>query len=539
MNNRNLSQIRKDYLGDEVGALPKKEGLLRVCLVYASSYGVAMTSLGYQAIYTELSSRPDTLCERAFYDKELGFRTLESGKSLRDFDLIAASISFELDYLNLARMLKSEGIPLRREERSSFDPLICIGGSAISMNPEPMFDFVDFFIIGPGRKTIHQAADALVRAKETGQPLISALEELQDLQGFYIPALHKDRTAPVRVGDFTEWAETQILTPRAAFASTHLLEVSRGCPRRCRFCWASFGNPFQNQPFEQLTNSISRMAGKYRDGLDSGQGPLRQIGLVGSAVFDYPWLGDLANFLYEEKIPFTVSSLRADKLSDALLRALAFRGWRSLTFAPEVATERMGKVVRKWIPPEVLVETIDHCMDYGIRNFKLYFLFGLPGEEDSDVEAIADLLKSLRASLMRKGNGKKLGRLTASCNPFIPKPFTPFDKEQMAPMEVLKQRLKILKKADVGPDRIKLIHESLRSSLVQDVLSRGDRETGELIEEVAFSPSSVVKKVEAWIKRNDFHRKVSSSQPPWWIVSEAAEVPADPYRIPNAALQIA
>jgi radical SAM superfamily enzyme YgiQ (UPF0313 family) len=476
--------VRESFLRAETGTTTKPGAPLGVCLVFPNKYRVAMSNLGFQTIYRELNSSHDTYCERGFLDPELELKSVESGKPFGQFDILAFSISFELDFMGLARTLCESGIPLLARDRDSSHPLVVLGGACATSNPEPLADFVDAVVVGEGEKSIHFLADqTLLHGARDREGL---LKTLAAVPGFYVPRFvspvyrsdgtiggieteaptgppaeltHDERITP---------AFSQITTPNAEFAGTFLLEVSRGCARSCLFCLARRLYPHRVWRAAEVLEVIDKFCP-----------PKAKIGLVGAGVSDHPEIDDIVTRLTERGNKVSTASLRVDSTSETLLRALAASGQRTVTFAPEVATDRLSSVIGKGISQDVLLEKMEIALGAGLRNVRLYFMIGLPSEREEDIYGIVELSKKARDIISNRTNGR--GRLSLSITPFVPKPLTPFEQVPMERAEVLKEKLNAVKSELVTCPDIKIRHESIRLAVLQGLLSRGDRKLGRLV----------------------------------------------------------
>lgn len=461
---------------------------INVSLVYPNTYSLGMSNLGFHSIYYQINSRDDALCHRAFLFMQNGntcnTNTLEAEKSINEYDITGFSVSFEMDYINIIRILESAKIPIFSKDRQT--PLVMAGGPAVTFNPEPLSLFIDFFVIGEGEEVVHEIIEKYKRYKNKTK--FEILEALSEIPGVYVPSLYditydkegkvqdvktKDN-APNRikkrwVKDLDRYnTESTILTPYTEFKDMFLMEISRGCGRNCRFCMA--GYCYRIPRYKSLDEVLERaeIGSKYKG----------KIGLVGAAVSDYPYIDLLAEKLLEKGIKFSVSSLRADTLREPLMKGLAYSGHRTLTIAPEAGSSRLRKVINKGITEEHVFDSIKLAHRYGIENVKLYYIIGLPEETDDDINEMINFLIYIKKYM--KGLGNNLGNLTISVNPFIPKPFTPFQWLGMEPVKVLNNKIKLLQNS-LRSKGIKVIFESPRVSEIQAALSRGDRQTSLLL----------------------------------------------------------
>ena len=496
-------------LSREKGTIVKPwGGKVTVALVYPNTYFVGMSNLGFHQIYYLLNQRNDTLCERVFLpdreDMEEYGRTntpifsLESRRPLRDFDIIAFSVPFENDYLNVLKILKMGNIPLFSNERGKDYPLVIAGGVTSFLNPEPMADFIDLFLIGEGEELVNEFVDCYLKNGSVNRNEL--FPKLTSVKGVYVPSLYQvtynedgsikslfpEGKAPKKVK--RRWVRdidsaptiSRILTPDTEFSGMHLVEISRGCGRGCRFCTAGFIYlpPRVRRP-EKILESIS---GQWP--VVSGQRgrQTNKVGLVSAAVSDYPFINSLCSPLIAKGMKISVSSLRMDSTTEELIEALKESGHKTMTFAPEAGTERLRNVINKGISEEDVLKSVEMAVSRGILNAKLYFLIGIPTETDEDIEGIVKLTRRIKKNIL--GLTKEAGRIgtiTLSINPFIPKPWTPF---QWCPMEgtrSLNNKLKHIKDSLRKEGNIEVIHENPRDSYLQTLLSRGDRRVGKII----------------------------------------------------------
>ncbi|NLZ54787.1 MAG: radical SAM protein [Thermoanaerobacteraceae bacterium] len=522
-------QNLRELLSSEISLFPVKtlwSVPVNVALVYPNTYSIGMSNLGFHSIYYQINSRADALCHRAFLPSNHtanDFKTLEADKPINEYDIVGFSISFELDYINIINILESAHISAFSQNRHR--PLIMAGGPAATFNPEPLSPFVDFFVIGEGEEIIHEIIEQYRKFQNRDKHEI--LEALSQIKGVYVPSLYKityDKQGKVQdikhensvqgkitkrwVKDLNKFnTESVILTPYTEFKDMFLIEVSRGCGRNCRFCMA--GYCYRIPRYRSLDRVLQRakLGSKYKD----------KIGLVGAAVSDYPYIDELAEKLVENNIKFSVSSLRADTLREPLMNGLAFSGHKTLTIAPEAGSERLRKVINKGITDEHVINSVRLAHKFGINNVKLYYIIGLPGETGDDINEMIDFLIFLKEYM--KGLGNKLGTMTISVNPFIPKPFTPFQWFGMQPTKLLNDRIKFLQHR-LKPKGIKVIFESPRISEIQSALARGDRQTGLLLYDIykCGATTSAYKKAEIEGKSISYyaHRQLDQGEIlPW------------------------
>jgi radical SAM family uncharacterized protein len=487
-------RMKNEITSKEIFLLPVKtigSVPINVSLVYPNTYSIGMSNLGFHSIYAQINSRDDALCHRAFLpigeSNNYNVYTLEADKHLNEYDIVGFSISFEMDYINIIKILESAGIPLFSEYRQM--PLVMAGGPAATFNPEPLSPFVDFFVIGEGEEVIHEIMEKYKEFQNRSKPEI--LEALAQIKGVYVPSFYNisyDEEGKVENVESKNYAqrkirkrwvkdlnkfntESVILTPYTEFKDMFLMEVSRGCGRNCRFCMAGY---CYRVPRHRSIDKVLERA-------EFGSNHIGKIGLVGAAVSDYPVIDELAEKLVEKGIKFSVSSLRADTLREPLMNGLAFSGHKTLTIAPEAGSNRLRRIINKGITDEHVLSSVKLAHKYGIDNVKLYYIIGLPGETGDDINEMIEFLTFLKDFI--KGLGNKRGNLTISVNPFIPKPFTPFQWFGMESVKLLNQKIRLLQNR-LSPKGIRVIFESPRLSQIQSALSRGDRQTGLLLYDV-------------------------------------------------------
>jgi radical SAM family uncharacterized protein len=496
---KGLKEKAKALLAVERGTIFKARGVdVEVVLAYPNTYHVGMSNLGVHQLYSVLNRRDDTACERVFLPDEEDLPeygrsgamlfSLESQRPVKHFDILAFSVSFEQDYLNVLEMLRLAGIAPDRMDRAAGDPLLVLGGICTFFNPEPLADLFDVVIVGEGEEVAGEFMDAYKANR--GQGRQELLRTLCSIPGVYVPELYEiayndDGTVRERrplipeapaiirkrsVADIDDMpAATVILTPDTEFSNMHLAEVARGCGRHCRFCMAGYIYlPPRNlsvQGGEAQAREADERCGK--------------IGLVGSALSDYPAIDDLCSSIQGS---LSVSSLRADSLSRVLIERLAKSGHKTIAIAPEAGSERLRKVINKGITEEDILRAADLVFGAGIPNLKLYFIIGLPTETQEDIDAIIALAEQVREVQLRHARpAGRIGRITLSVNSFVPKPFTPFQWEPMEEVSDLNRKQRFLEKAVKKIGNMNIIHDLPKWEAIQALLSRGDRQVGRLL----------------------------------------------------------
>lgn len=485
-----------ETLAKETGAQCFAPGARRAfAFVYPNSYKVGMSNLGMHILYQIINARGDTACERFFLpdNKTLAeykrtrtpLMSMETQRQLNEFEVIGVMMSFEMDYANLLTMLQMSNIKLRAADRNDKEALVVIGGPCATFNPEPLAEVADVFVIGEGEEVINDLLDTVYAAKAEGLSKEAMLLRLAQIEGLYVPrfytpqydadgnfcGMEHDRRVPETVKrrwvrDLDKYPNTSaILTSETEFQNMFIAEVARGCGRHCRFCMAGycFRKPRARNYDLLLQKILNRPAVSAK------------VGLMGAAVSDYPQIHELTAALIENKVPFTCASLRADTLDELLAQALAQSGQQTMTVAPEAGSVKMRNIINKGITEDDIYKAVTLAAASGMKNVKLYYMIGLPQEDDADIAEMIEMVQRIRQKMDEVGNK---GELIISVNAFVPKPFTPFQWSPLCNTKVLKKRFKMLEDAFRKAKHIKLLTESLKETVLQAALARGDRNTG-------------------------------------------------------------
>ncbi len=469
-------------------------GPLAVCLVYPNTYAVGMANLGYQAVLRLLAGDPRVTVDRAFLPDgpraawPRTLRSFEQDRPVRDFDVVAFSISFETDYVHVLDCLALAGLPRRRSARGDRDPLVVAGGPATFLNPEPLAEFVDLFLIGEAEEMLPEFVG---RALDGGGGRTALLDRVETVRGAYRPDRYTPAWSPDGdlvavaydgpgdgrverryVRDLDAFAtDSEVLAPEAVFGDMYLVEASRGCEWGCRFCAAGYMyRPVRYRSPDRLRASIAR-----------GLAARRTIGLVGAEMATQPGLAALCEGVVAAGGRASPSSLKADVITPRLAAALGRGGNRSVTVAPEAGSERLRRVINKNLTEAEILRAAEWLVGAGVDALKLYVMVGLPTETDADVDGIVDLAAKLRRRLVAGGR-PTVGRIVVSVNPFVPKPWTPFQWEPMAPLDVLRRTLARLRRALAAVPGVQVETESPRAAYLQTLLSRGDRRVAPILE---------------------------------------------------------
>lgn len=466
---RYIAEARRVLASEQGVRVSDWGGQVPIVLAYPNSYAVGMSSLAMHGLYRWFNELPGAVCERAFAslsrDKMSAATppiTLESQRPIQDAAMLAFSVSFELDYFNLVAMLRRAGIPLRADERGRGDPFVVLGGPAVSANPEPLAALADAIVIGEAEALIGDLVDVL--RDSAGQERRTTLSSLARLPGVYVPMLHACQAVQRQwVRNLDEYPlATSVIAPQAEFGDMYLIEISRGCGHGCRFCLAGY---WYRPPRQRSPELILRQA---REGLQYR----KKIGLVAAAVSDYVPIDDLVRQLRQMGAEISISSLRVAPLSRVLIQALAEGGSRSITFAPEAGSQRLREKINKCVSHDAIIAATESAAQHGFEMLKLYFMLGLPGESDEDVQQMIALIREIKGVFARQ--------VVVNLTPFVPKAHTPFQRAGMAPSALLEERLARIRAA-LRPLRVEVRAEGVDAARAQGVLARGDRRIGDVL----------------------------------------------------------
>ncbi|HWI18684.1 MAG TPA: radical SAM protein [Vicinamibacterales bacterium] len=475
---------------------------LRVALIFPNTYFVGMSNLGFQTMYRLFNDQPDIVCERAFLPpkqelaalREAGTRlvSLESQTPLSEFDVIAFSVSFEWDYTNVLTMLRLAGLPVRAADRDYKMPLVVIGGAVTFVNPEPLALFADVIAAGEGEALVPALLDAFGTSSRSEQ-----LRRLSQQRGYYIPSFYDVeyeadgtiarfvpregtgapavvRKAALKTTDAVDPPSTTIFTPDTEFGSRFLVEVVRGCANLCRFCWAGYNYlPVRAFPTQRILD-LAQAARAHSS----------RAGLVSIALCDHPDIEHILRSLKDMGYSISPASLRLDDLTPTIVGLLHDSGERTLTIAPETGSDRLRRVINKTITNEEILDRAELIFSSGIESLKLYYMIGLPTEDDADLVAIRDLTMQLHAIMLKHARARgRIGRIVASVNPLVPKPGTAYQWLPMAASDEIERRMKRMRTLVADIDNVYFNIKSERHSYYQALLSLGDRRIAPAIEE--------------------------------------------------------
>jgi radical SAM superfamily enzyme YgiQ (UPF0313 family) len=475
----------------EKGAVRKEPGgRLNIALVYPNTYFVGMSNLGVHAMYRAFNNHPGIVCERFFTDYP---RSVENARALSDFHIIAFSVSYELDWINAARILKDAKIPVLATERKGA-PVVIAGGAAVTMNPMPAADMLDICFIGDGEPAPHLLHDAFIKSRSYEE----FLDRLEGNPGFYIPARPlRQAFSSNTLNPIPSPAKTEIITDSSTFSDMFLIETARGCPFSCRFCAArKIYAPFRAVRLDNLMPAFEK-AKESR----------LKLGLVSASLNNYPQTVEMFNVINDMDIKIAPPSLRLGMITPGLIRLIERSGTKGVTLAPETGSEQLRKAVSKDISNEVILNDIEALVSAGIMDIKLYFITGLPGESLDEIDSIIDLVKRCRQSFIKvsKGN-KRIGSIQVSVNTFVPKPNTDFERMEMLDIREAKKRLKKLEDGLRRQSNVRLSYEGPKWAYLQAVIARGDRHVLELIVRLAENPESHWQDtLKSWERNPDYY----------------------------------
>lgn len=499
----------------ERGAVPLKQSApLRMVLFYPNSYAVGMSSLGFQAVFRMLNLHPLIRCERAFFEKSFKdepVRTIETRSRINEFDVIAVSMSFELDILGLIKGLSIAGIPVYRKDRSDKDPILFLGGVVAGLNPSPLLPIMDGLLVGEGEIVIEQIGDLFAQYKTDFLSKSSFLLKLSEISGIYVPDISNSpikRHIPNIQAIQPQY--TSIVSPKTHFGDMFVVEMSRGCPYGCYFCAGHhIYSPFRSFDKDDILQTIKN--------LNPGS---PKIGLEGAGISSHPDLNEIVQSCLSDNLEVSLSSIRPDRINSEFVDIINQTKIQAFTLAPECGSANLRAKVGKGIKDDTILSGILLLTKTQIRILKLYYLIGLPGETVKDIQAIVDSAKAIADIWISSGKNREI-RL--SINGFIPKPFTEFQWAPLNTQKELNQKRKMIKKGLQKCSGVYINPKSSKQEILQGFLSLANERSSDLILQMVKTNMTIDQIIQA--SNYDIEKYVYQSRHfddplPWdWIES--------------------
>ncbi|MGM9561933.1 MAG: TIGR03960 family B12-binding radical SAM protein [Phascolarctobacterium sp.] len=508
-----LSSVQKParYTGGEFASIvkPAEEVEATICLAFPDVYEVGMSYLGFKILYHLLNKQQGVQAERVYApwidmeakmrERKIPLRTLETKKTLKECDIVGFTLQYELSYTNILNMLDLGGVPVVAAERSEADPLVIVGGPCV-YNPEPLADFFDFAIIGEGEEVMAEVMEAYKSWKRAGKPggRRAFLQEVVKIKGIYVPSFYEVEynenltvkevrpiveNAPavvykrvVRDMNSVDFPTSPIVPFGEIVHDRIMLEVFRGCSRGCRFCHAGMVyRPVRERKPEVLKD----LARKLVD--NTGY---NEISLVSLSSADYsclaPMVHDMIGEFKDDRVSVSLPSLRIDSFCVAIAKEIQAVRKSGLTFAPEAGSQKMRDVINKGVTEEDLMNAVGAAFESGWNSVKLYFMIGLPFENDDDVLAIADLARKVQYKYYQV-TGKRGCKVTCSASFFVPKPYTAFQWFAQDDLENIRRKQFLLKDEIKTIKNVTLNYHDSKTGIIEAVFARGDRKVGKAL----------------------------------------------------------
>ena len=508
-----LSSVQKParYTGGEFASIikPVEEVEATICLAFPDVYEVGMSYLGFKILYHLLNQQQGVQAERVYApwidmeakmrERKIPLRTLETKKTLKECDIVGFTLQYELSYTNILNMLDLGGVPVVAAERSEADPLVIVGGPCV-YNPEPLADFFDFAIIGEGEEVMAEVMEAYKSWKRAGKPggRRAFLREVVKIKGIYVPSFYEveynenltvkevrpiNENAPavvykrvVKDMNSVDFPTAPIVPFGEIVHDRIMLEVFRGCSRGCRFCHAGMVyRPVRERKPEVLQD----LARKLVD--NTGY---NEISLVSLSSADYSCLAPMVHSMIEEfkddRVSVSLPSLRIDSFCVAIAKEIQAVRKSGLTFAPEAGSQKMRDVINKGVTEEDLMNAVGAAFESGWNSVKLYFMIGLPFENDDDVLAIADLARKVQYKYYQV-TGKRGCKVTCSASFFVPKPYTAFQWFAQDDLETIRRKQFLLKDEIKTIKNVTLNYHDSKTGIIEAVFARGDRKVGKAL----------------------------------------------------------
>lgn len=508
-----LSSVQKParYTGGEFASIIKSQAEVEatICLAFPDVYEVGMSYLGFKILYHLLNKEQGVQAERVYApwidmeakmrERQIPLRTLETKKTLKECDIVGFTLQYELSYTNILNMLDLGGVPVLAADRTDEDPLVIVGGPCV-YNPEPLADFFDFAIIGEGEEVMVEVMTAYKKWKCAGKPggRQAFLQEVVKISGIYVPSFYKveynenntikavqpvaENVPPVVykrvVGDMNsvDFPTSPIVPFGEIVHDRIMLEVFRGCSRGCRFCHAGMVyRPVRERKPEVLKDLARQLVD------NTGY---NEISLVSLSSADYsclaPMVHDMIDEFKDDRVSVSLPSLRIDSFCVAIAKEIQAVRKSGLTFAPEAGSQKMRDVINKGVTEEDLMNAVGAAFESGWNSVKLYFMIGLPFENDDDVLAIADLARKVQYKYYQV-TGKRGCKVTCSASFFVPKPYTAFQWFAQDDLENIRRKQFLLKDEIKTIKNVTLNYHDSKTGIIEAVFARGDRKLGKAL----------------------------------------------------------
>ena len=508
-----LSSVQKParYTGGEFASIikPADEVEATICLAFPDVYEVGMSYLGFKILYHLLNKQQGVQAERVYApwidmeakmrERHIPLRTLETKKTLKECDIVGFTLQYELSYTNILNMLDLGGVPVLAAERTEEDPLVIVGGPCV-YNPEPLADFFDFAIIGEGEEVMAEVMEAYKAWKRAGKPggRQAFLQEVVKINGIYVPSFYEveynenltvKAVRPVNVNapavvykrvvrdmNSVDFPTSPIVPFGEIVHDRIMLEVFRGCSRGCRFCHAGMVyRPVRERKPEVLKDLARQLVD------NTGY---NEISLVSLSSADYSCLAPMVHDMIEEfkddRVSVSLPSLRIDSFCVAIAKEIQAVRKSGLTFAPEAGSQKMRDVINKGVTEEDLMNAVGAAFESGWNSVKLYFMIGLPFENDDDVLAIADLARKVQCKYYQV-TGKRGCKVTCSASFFVPKPYTAFQWFAQDDLENIRRKQFLLKDEIKTIKNVTLNYHDSKTGIIEAVFARGDRKVGKAL----------------------------------------------------------
>lgn len=438
---------------------PEKNSDYNIRMAFPGIYSFSMSSLGYLWLFKTIDELNDVNVERICTDTD------KTKFKIQDVSLIGFSFSFDLDFLNIFKILDKYKIPLKASERNESHPLVFGGGPVLTANPVPFGNFFDFIIIGDGEETNIKAIE-ICKANQD-KPKEEILAQLSKIESIYVPSIKQEKVVKAHCA-LSRCISTPILSEKSFFRDTFIIEIARGCANKCGFCLSSYLNlPVRFIEYEEIISEI-----------DKGLENTDKIALLGALISAHPKFNDICKYIYEKKqsgreIELSVSSLRADSIEPDVVKTLVACGQKTTTIAIEAGSDRLRKVINKNLSEVQIFETVKTAQENGLRGLKIYAMIGLPTETMQDLKEMVELAKKIRKTYSGFS-------LTFSFSTFIPKPHTPFQWCSRESIKFLEKKQNYLKK-EFHKIGVKARFSSIKWDYYQALISRGDALISEFI----------------------------------------------------------